>query len=321
MLSSAARRCNNWLGRLHRQNLPGRLLKILAAATFTQLSIEAAARLNVRRERKSRACLGDRLYFESLGTGPPLLLIPGFQGTTRYWEGSVSRLAEAHRVIMIDPLGFGRSPWPDIDYTLDDHLEAIGRTIEPLILGKPVTILAHSFGCVLAAWYAARNPGRVSRMILLGAPVFHDEDDAVDRVSEMSSMAALFALHPILAAESCKITCALRPLVQALSRLVPSRLSPDVMSDSMLHYWKSVNGTLRNVLLGKPIEEAIKDLECDITFIHGSRDQVSSLERVRGLAAASRGHLLTTDDDHQSYLSRSLSLIAEALRRPEPFRS
>jgi len=306
---------------LHTRNLPGRFLKIVAAAALTQLSIEAAARLNVRRERQSRAHLGDRLYLESLGSGPPLLLIPGFQGSTRYWDASVGRLAESHRVIMIDPLGFGRSPWPDAGYTLDDHLEAIARTIKPLLLEQPVTILAHSFGCVLATWYAARNPGQVYRLILLGAPLFHDRDDAVDRVSEMSSMAALFALHPILAAESCKITCAMRPLMQAIARLAPSRLSPDVVSDSMLHYWKSVNGTLKNVLMGKPIEAAMKDLDCDITFIHGSRDQVSSLERVRGLAATSGAHLVTTDDDHQSYLSRSLPLIVEELRRPEPARS
>ncbi|HVT05031.1 MAG TPA: alpha/beta fold hydrolase [Thermoanaerobaculia bacterium] len=296
----------------------GRLLGLFAGALAAGLTVEVAARVNVRRERRSRAYLGDRLYFESIGRGRPILLIPGFQGSTRYWQKSVAALGANQQLILIDPLGFGRSPWPDIDYTLEDHLGAIHRTMMSLQLTEPFLILAHSFGCLLATFYASRYPGEVEGLVLMGAPVFRNADDARLRVAAMSPMAAMFALHPWIASESCKVICATRPAVQAFSRWIPSQLPPEVVSDSVLHYWKSVDGTLRNVLFGKSIESALAGIHCPTTFIQGSDDHVTTLDRIHQAASLCGASVRQTGDNHQSYLARSLPIILEELNRAAP---
>lgn len=291
------------------------ILRLTAAVLSAGALIEVAARLNVRRERQSRAYLGEELFFESIGEGTPLLLLPGFQGSTRYWHSSVPALSEGNRLILVDPLGFGRSPWPDSEYAIDDHLGALRRTMISLQLERPVTILAHSFGCLLAAFYAAAYPDDVEKIILMGAPVFRGPADARKGVASMSPMAALFALHPSLSTESCKMICAFRPLVQALSQWIPSRLPSTVVSDSVLHYWKSVDGTLRNVLFAAPIESALASVRCPVTFLHGTSDRVTPVARIHEAASICHGSVQLTDDDHQSYLARSLAIILRELNR------
>lgn len=79
----------------------------------------------------------------------------------------------------MDALGFGHSPWPEADYTLEDHLGALRRTLVAAGATRRVTLVGHSAGAILAAWYAARYPEEVERLYLLGTPVFRDRREAL----------------------------------------------------------------------------------------------------------------------------------------------
>src|SRR2546421_363711 len=83
--------------------------------------------------------------------------------------------------------GDSGSPWPDAGYTLDDHLRALRRTLLAEGAGEHVTLVAHSFGTLLAANYAARYPAEVDRLYLLGTPVFEDEKEARKHIRAISS--------------------------------------------------------------------------------------------------------------------------------------
>jgi pimeloyl-ACP methyl ester carboxylesterase len=87
-----------------------------------------------------------------------VVFLAGLTGSTSYWGHAFDALALDHRLVFVDALGFGRSPWPDARYTLDDQLGALRRTLLGLGIDREVTIVAHSFGTVLAAYYAAGHP-------------------------------------------------------------------------------------------------------------------------------------------------------------------
>lgn len=298
-------------------------LGILCGLALGAIALELLARRNARREQKKREPLGDTLYREVRGQGQPVLFIPGFQASTRYWDDAFDDLDGARKLIFVDCVGFGRSPWPDIEYTLDDHLGYIRRTMIEEAATSHVTIVAHSFGTILAAYYAQRFPGEVDRLILMGVPVFRSAAEARSRLWEMSPTAALFSLNPVLSHISCTLMCAFRPVLQKLVPLLRPDLDPAVASDGVLHMWSSVDRTLRHVLLGAPIEEALRGgVGAKTTIIHGRNDTVTPLSRIESLAAATGAELIVTDDEHHGYLEDGRDhLIRVIARRSVPRRS
>ena len=72
------------------------------------------------------------------------------------------RFADRYHVIAPDLLGHGRSDW-EPPWSVDSHLEAVLASVP----GGPAVWVGHSFGGRLAAELAARDPGRVERLVLL----------------------------------------------------------------------------------------------------------------------------------------------------------
>ena len=57
---------------------------------------------------------GHRIYYETQGFGPPLVLIPGLLMTTKRWElAGYQPLASRYQLVMLDTLGHGRSDRPE----------------------------------------------------------------------------------------------------------------------------------------------------------------------------------------------------------------
>ncbi len=292
----------------------GRKLGIAALSVVGAVGLlEAVAAIRVARLRAERSGLGDRLFTEIRGTGDPIVFLAGLPATTRFWQGAFDPLAASHRLIFVDALGFGRSPFPDVSYTLDDQLGALRRTLVAAGATRRVTFVAHSFGTLIAAPYAARYPGEIDRLFLLGTPVFADEAEARAHIREVSAMSGLFVLNPLLAREACKIHEALAS--PALARLVAAFMPgtpPEVASDGLLHTWRSFHGSLK-ILLTRPIAQPLAEIGPKVTFVHGRIDPITPLERIRTLAAEIGAQVLATDDEHLTYPQRSGERIRQAI--------
>lgn len=282
------------------------------------LAVEILARWNVRREQHRRAYLSDRLYAEVVGNrGDALVFISGLQGSTRYWNHGFDELAKNRRVIYVDLVGFGRSPWPDIEYTLDDHLAYLRRTLVVLDATRNVTIVAHSFGTIVAAHYAAKFPNDIRRLYLLGTPVYDSEEEARRRIWDMSPLAAMFSLRPILAREACLLMGAARPLFRwAMPRLMRD-VPPEVAEDAVLHSWPSIRGAINNVLLKKPIAAPLQSVGGKTVLVHGTRDTITPLPRIRSLAAESGATVLVLNCDHHGYARQARAAIINAIAASE----
>jgi pimeloyl-ACP methyl ester carboxylesterase len=305
----------------------GRRLGVTALSIAAGVAaIEGIAAVRVRHLRAERAPLDGRLFTEIRGgQGDPIVFLAGLPGTTSYWGEAFDSLARGHRLIFVDALGFGRSPWPDAEYTLDEHLGALRRTLVAAGATRRVTLVGHSFGTLLAAWYAARFPGEIERLYLLGTPVFHDRKEALARIREMSSTAGLFSLNPLLARESCKLHEAFGPLLAKILPPLMPRLPARIVRGAMLHTWRSFDGTLRHVVLTEPIRIPLAQVGPKVTFIHGRADGITPLERIRALAAEDGARVVETGDDHLSYSFRDpgaiVRVIAGKIQAASPSRS
>lgn len=112
------------------------------------------------------------LYYTAFGTGPDTIVAlhggPGL--STAYLAPDLASLAEHHVVIAYDQRGSGRSTvvTDSTRLRLADHLRDLDAVRRHFELAR-VTLLGHSWGAGLAAFYAKAHPDRVRRLILVGA--------------------------------------------------------------------------------------------------------------------------------------------------------
>ena len=267
------------------------------------IAIPIAAKLDMARERRARRYLGDRLYTEIRGSGDePIVFLAGLQGSTRYWGTAFDDLGATHRLVFVDALGFGRSPWPESPTTLDDHLTWLHRTLEHAGATRNVTIVAHSFGTVLAAHYAQRYPAEVRRIVLLGTPSFANESEGRRRIRQMSFLSAAFTLNRPLAVAGCTTMCAFRPLLRRTLPLLRRDIPSEVVSDSVLHDLPAVDGAVFEVLLKHPIATPLAEIGPRTVLIHGRRDPVTPVCCIEQLALETGARLVIVPGDHHHYL-------------------
>ncbi len=121
--------------------------------------------------------LGRRIAYYEQGEGPPLVLAHGFSGSAPFeWGRVFDLLAERHRVVAPQLIGFLPSEQPDMVYSTDAQLQHLSAFLAALDL-EGCTLAGESYGGWLVAAYAARaaEPGsklaRVARYAILAGAV------------------------------------------------------------------------------------------------------------------------------------------------------
>jgi haloalkane dehalogenase len=96
----------------------------------------------------------------------PIVCLHG-QPTWGYlYRKMIPRLAERHRVLVPDHMGFGKSDTPrDRTYTLRTHVENLTGWIEALDL-RDITFVLQDWGGGIGVQFTVRHPERVARLFL-----------------------------------------------------------------------------------------------------------------------------------------------------------
>lgn len=176
-----------------------------------------------------------------------------------------------------------------------------------------MTFVAHSFGTIIAAAYAARYPGEVSRLVLLGTPIFADQHQARERIRNMTALGALFTFNKTLANLSCMTMCAFRPLLRRVLPMMRPGLDPDVVADSVLHDLPAVDGAVNRILLKERVQDSLLRIGPKAVLIHGRADAVTPIEDARRLAEETGATLIEVGGDHHQYFAQGIDLIQQAI--------
>jgi pimeloyl-ACP methyl ester carboxylesterase len=110
---------------------------------------------------------GTRLYWESTGTGSPVLLIHGLGLSGGAWWRTVDALSPTLRVITFDHRGVGRSESLTPAYTTEAMADDAAAVLDALGLDD-AHVYGFSLGGMVAQQLALRHPRRV-RSLVLGA--------------------------------------------------------------------------------------------------------------------------------------------------------
>jgi pimeloyl-ACP methyl ester carboxylesterase len=109
-----------------------------------------------------------RLRVVEIGSGRPVLFIPGTGGTGPYWAPLIRQVSGV-RCLLVDRPGWGLSS--PIDYTSGDFGSLVAMTLVKLLDALEldrVDIVGASIGGLWALHLAQRHPSRVGRVVLLG---------------------------------------------------------------------------------------------------------------------------------------------------------
>jgi 2-succinyl-6-hydroxy-2,4-cyclohexadiene-1-carboxylate synthase len=111
-----------------------------------------------------------RLHAEQSGTGPPLVLLHGFTGSTETWAPLRRGFEAGNRVIAVDLPGHGLSSSP-VDperYSLPRFAGDLALVLDHFDI-ESTALLGYSMGGRAALHFALANQGRVSSLVLESA--------------------------------------------------------------------------------------------------------------------------------------------------------
>jgi pimeloyl-ACP methyl ester carboxylesterase len=107
-----------------------------------------------------------RCYYELLGTGDPVLLIPGLGATCSLWDPVTSDLSKSFSLILLDNRGLGRSIAKRPPQNLGDLAVDLVELMDHLQLAR-AHVIGLSLGGVIAQQLAVDHPGRIDRLVLV----------------------------------------------------------------------------------------------------------------------------------------------------------
>jgi pimeloyl-ACP methyl ester carboxylesterase len=151
---------------------------------------------------------GLNLYYETHGSGRPMILLHGGLGSGEMFGPILPTLTAKHQVTAPDLQGHGRTA--DIDRPIDIRLMAddIAALIEHLGLDKP-DIVGYSLGGGVAFFTAVKYPDKIGKLVMASANVRRDAIPA-EMLAQQGQVSAA-------AVESLKDT----PMYELYQRVAP----------------------------------------------------------------------------------------------------
>lgn len=141
------------------------------------------------------------LHAESFGPpqAPVLLVLHDGPGQDYQPLLPLKALADQHRVVFYDQRGSGLSARvPTEKLTINESLKELEAVVEQVSPTRPVRLLGHGWGGMLAAAYAGKHPEKIDKLIL-AEPGFLNTDMANRILPALSRTSASFIWNTSLA--------------------------------------------------------------------------------------------------------------------------
>ncbi len=113
---------------------------------------------------------GTTIHVRVGGHGPAVILLHGYGETGDMWAPLADDLMRDHTVIVPDLRGLGLSSKPAGGYDKKNQGVDMLGVLDALHIGK-VDLVTHDIGNMVGYAFAAENPGRVTRFVIMDAPL------------------------------------------------------------------------------------------------------------------------------------------------------
>jgi pimeloyl-ACP methyl ester carboxylesterase len=113
---------------------------------------------------------GTTIHVRVGGKGSPVVLLHGYAETGDMWAPLAANLARERTVIVPDLRGMGLSARAEKGFEKKNQADDIAGVMDALNVAS-ADVVAHDIGNMVAFALAAKHPARVSRLVLMDAPI------------------------------------------------------------------------------------------------------------------------------------------------------
>ena len=151
------------------------MLRLLFAATTLALALAVPAAAQVPPfpasfQIRDIATNGTTIHVRVGGSGPAVVLLHGYGETGDMWAPMAADLARDHTVIVPDLRGLGLSAKPKGGFDKKTQAGDIAGVLDALNITS-ADLVTHDIGNMVGYAFAAQHPERVTRFVLIDAPV------------------------------------------------------------------------------------------------------------------------------------------------------
>jgi pimeloyl-ACP methyl ester carboxylesterase len=237
---------------------------------FTLLTMAYLWLVGARRRRLQVGPVSLVYYQIGREDGEPWVLLHGLGSVAASWGPVLRRMSRDCRMIVPELSELGGSTSPGGGLGVRQGAEVVARLIEAEFGGKPVTVVGISLGGWLAARLALARPELVSRLVLVDAGGYRDQDwDEIERLVRVRDLAGIRELYGALFART-----------------------PWIMRLSQAGFLKAYTSrAVTGVLDGLSEEDTFTDedlgrLRMPTALLWGEKDGLFRVEAARAMAAA-----------------------------------
>jgi pimeloyl-ACP methyl ester carboxylesterase len=260
--------------------------------------------LGARRQWLHKGCVSLVYYEIGPEDGEPWVLLHGLGSVAAGWGPVMRALRRDCRLIVPELSALGGTRCPGKGLGINPAVEILAELLEKKFGGRPVTVAGLSLGGWMAVRLALAHPERVSRLVLIDAGGYRNQDwDTIQSLVTVDDLAGVDRLYPALFVRV--------PWLMRISRpgFLKTYTSPSV----------------RNVLAGLTEADTFNDadlarLRMPVELIWGEHDGLFTLETARAMAAALPNARLQVlhGRGHALHLECPGELVAalQRLRRP-----
>jgi pimeloyl-ACP methyl ester carboxylesterase len=124
---------------------------------------------------------GVKLYYETHGEGPVILLTHGYSATSQMWRGQVAALSAQNKLVTWDMRGHGQSDYPEApsEYSEEATVADMAALLDH-VGAKTAIVGGLSLGGYMSLAFHLKHPERVRALLIIDTGPGYRKDEARD---------------------------------------------------------------------------------------------------------------------------------------------
>ena len=264
----------------------------------------------IAHQHRTRAA-GAQINYVDIGSGDehPIVFIHGLGGQWQNWLENIPRFAQERRVIAVDLPGFGLSPMPPEQISIEFYGRVVADLCDQLALG-PCVVVGNSMGGYIASELAIKRPELVERLMLISAAGVSQMDMAKRPVMAVTKAIGLATAMTVAQLRGVARRPRMRHWALLLVARYPTRLEADFAFEGLMKgtgkpgFVDAMRGCLEYDL-----RDRLPSIGCPTLVVWGDKDMtipVADADKFTELIKGSR-KLIMADTGHVAMAERPVT--------------
>ena len=213
---------------------------------------------------------GFRMYYETHGSGPALVMIHGGlgggEGCAQMMEHHAETLSGSYQVISYDRRAAGRSETPESGYSIPNFADDLRGLLDHLGVAG-AHILGSSAGGPIALQFALENPDRTLSLLLINTMTYVQETERAVRQRELDEVKQVLAEK----GKEDAVEAGLNSRWQGMRESDPDRFAK--LKAINMDQFDGIVKTIQAYLdIGDSLESRLHEIAMPTMIVHGDAD-------------------------------------------------